>query len=139
MILFNAVVQVFACPDPDRPGVNIDVLKPVRCVAGNDSFPVGLAAVDDDTLGPAMALQCFPKELLRFNPLQESVALDCADARKQGDKVYFEIRSVGQPGKGVIFNRRLVLLDDEEFGRPPRLHFVRTYFFGSHILISFPR
>jgi hypothetical protein len=57
VILLDAIVQVGTLPDPDRlqfaPG---SVLQPVCGIAGQDRFTIGLAAVDDDPLGPTMPL-----------------------------------------------------------------------------------
>jgi hypothetical protein len=55
VILLDAVVQVLALPSTSwfktaaRP-----ILKAFYGVTGNDRFPVGLAAVDNDALRPAM-------------------------------------------------------------------------------------
>jgi hypothetical protein len=54
VILFDAVVQVLALPDADRlqPAIRM-VLQAVRRVTRQDGFPVGLAPVHDNALGPA--------------------------------------------------------------------------------------
>jgi hypothetical protein len=66
MILLDPVVEVFTRPNPDwlqpTPGA---ILQAICRIAGNDRLPVGLAAVDDDTMRPAMVLQRLPEEVLR--------------------------------------------------------------------------
>ena len=58
VILLNAIVEVSTLSDADRlefpPG---SVLQPVCHIAAQDRFTVGLAAVDDDPLGPTMLLE----------------------------------------------------------------------------------
>lgn len=65
VVLLDPVVQVSTFPDRDRfqpaPGT---ILQSICRVAGSDGFVIGLAAVDDDAIGPAMALQGFPEEAL---------------------------------------------------------------------------
>lgn len=56
VILFNPVIQIWTFPDRDRlqfaPGA---ILQAICRVAGNDSFTIGLTAVDDDTIWSPMA------------------------------------------------------------------------------------
>jgi hypothetical protein len=75
MILLDAVVQVGTLPDPDwlqfapRP-----ILEPVCGIAGQNGFPVRLAAVNHDPLGPAVPLQRSGEEALcgsQIAPLAE--------------------------------------------------------------------
>lgn len=65
MILLDAVIEVLALADADRlrpaPGA---ILQSTCGIAGNDGFPVGLTAVDDDAIGTAMACQRFCEETL---------------------------------------------------------------------------
>ena len=63
MVLFNAVVEVGTLPDLDRIRLaSLLILEPICHVTGQDRFPVGLVAVDDDPLGPAMPLECLAQE-----------------------------------------------------------------------------
>jgi hypothetical protein len=43
------------------------VLQPALGITRQDGFPIGLAAVDDDPLGPAMPLERLAQELLGSN------------------------------------------------------------------------
>lgn len=65
MILLDTVVEVSALADANplrsAPGA---IPQSVVGIAGDDRFAVGLAAVDDDPLGPAMAFKRFPEEPL---------------------------------------------------------------------------
>lgn len=65
MILLDAVIEILALADADRlqpaPGA---ILQSTCGIAGNDGFPVGLTAVDDDEIGTAMACQRFCEEML---------------------------------------------------------------------------
>lgn len=65
IILLDAIVQVSTFPDCDRlqpvPGA---FLQAICRVAGHDRLVVGLAAVDDDAIGTAMAVQRLAEEAL---------------------------------------------------------------------------
>lgn len=65
MILFDAIVEIPALVDSDRlqssPG---SIPRAIFKIARSDGLVVGLAAVDDNTLRPAMALQGFRKKRL---------------------------------------------------------------------------
>jgi hypothetical protein len=55
MVLLDAVVQILTLSDADgfKPAAR-SILKAADGVAGNDRFPVGLAAVDNNAFRPAM-------------------------------------------------------------------------------------
>ena len=56
VVLFNPIIEVLALPDADRLQWSSRLVsKPALAIAGNDCFPVRLAAVDDDALRSAMA------------------------------------------------------------------------------------
>jgi len=58
MILFDAVVEVFAAPDMDQPQSSArPIQQSVLGVTGDNRLPVRLTAVDDDALRAAMARQ----------------------------------------------------------------------------------
>ena len=58
VILLDAVIEVLALPDPDRLQLAPrSVLQPALGITRQDSLPIGLAAIDDDPLGPAMPLE----------------------------------------------------------------------------------
>ena len=63
MALVKYIRQILALPDANglktaaRP-----ILKPVYGVTGNDRFPAGLAAVDDDALRPVMSGESLSEE-----------------------------------------------------------------------------
>lgn len=63
MILLDAVVEATALADANpfrsAPGT---IPQPVVGIAGDNRFAVGLAAVDDDPLGPAMAFKRIPEK-----------------------------------------------------------------------------
>ncbi len=64
-VLLDAIVQVLALADSDRlHSAPAAILQLICRVTGNDCLKIGLAAVDDDALGPTMALQRFPEEAL---------------------------------------------------------------------------
>jgi hypothetical protein len=57
MVLLNEIIQIGALPDPDRLQLSSrPILKSICRVAGQDRLAIGLAAVDDDALRPAMPL-----------------------------------------------------------------------------------
>jgi len=65
MILLNAIVEIGALSNPDRPHLAPrSILESVCSVAGHESLPVGLATVNDDLLGPATALECLAQDPL---------------------------------------------------------------------------
>jgi hypothetical protein len=65
MIQFNAVVEILALADSDRPQCSSRwISQAVFKIAGSDGVVIGLAAVDDDTFRPAMTLQDLPQEAL---------------------------------------------------------------------------
>ena len=66
MTLVKYIRQVLTFPDRNRLQLTPGTILQAMCrVAGNDRLPVGLAAVDDDTIRSAMALQRLPEEALR--------------------------------------------------------------------------
>src|SRR3712207_894300 len=87
MILLNAIVQVGTSPDQDRLQLaSRPILNSICRVAGQDRLAIGLAAVNDDALGPAMPLEGLTQEPLggcqispfakpKFNRI--AVAVDC--------------------------------------------------------------
>jgi hypothetical protein len=65
MVLLNPIVEVGALPDAN--GLQItsrSFLEPVYGIAGQDRFAIGLTAVDDDPLGPAVPLERLAQEPL---------------------------------------------------------------------------
>ena len=65
MVLLDAVVEVAVSADLDPPQPTPRAIPQSICrIAGNDGFPVGLAAIDDDAIGTAVARQCFCEEAL---------------------------------------------------------------------------
>jgi ABC-type proline/glycine betaine transport system permease subunit len=84
MVLLDSVVQILALADSDRlQSAPAAILQLICCVAGNDRLMVGLAAVDDDTIGTLMALERFPEETLgrRQIPMFAEIEFDrVADA-----------------------------------------------------------
>src|SRR5690606_17360386 len=65
MVLLNPVVQVLILADFDRlQPASGAILQAICGVTGNDSFVVSLATIDDDAVGPAMALQRLSEEAL---------------------------------------------------------------------------
>ena len=66
MVLLDAIVEIGTLSDADRLQLSPrSTLKPVCRITGQDSFPVRLAAVDDDPLGSAVPLKCLAQEPLR--------------------------------------------------------------------------
>lgn len=65
MVLLDPIIQVFTLTDFDRlqPAPRT-ILQAICGVTGNDSFVVGLATIDDDAVGPAMACQRVSEEPL---------------------------------------------------------------------------
>ncbi len=65
VVLLDPVVQVSTFPDRDRfQPASGTILQSICHIAGSDGFVIGLAAVDDDAIGPAEAVQRFPEEAL---------------------------------------------------------------------------
>jgi hypothetical protein len=65
MVLLNPIIEVGALPDAN--GFQItsrSFLEPVYGIPGQDRFAIGLTAVDDNPLGPAMALESLAEEAL---------------------------------------------------------------------------
>lgn len=59
MVLFDPIIEVLALADADRFQCSPRPTPQAALgIARGDRFPVGLAAVDDDTIGSIMALQC---------------------------------------------------------------------------------
>ncbi len=59
MVLLNTIVQISTLPDAN--GLQItpcSVPEPVCGITGQDRLAIGLATIDHDALGPAMALKC---------------------------------------------------------------------------------
>jgi hypothetical protein len=75
VILLDAVVEILTLPDPDRlEPASWPVLQPALGITRQDGFPVGLAAVDDNPLGPAVPLERLAQEPLgrsQIAPLAE--------------------------------------------------------------------
>jgi len=90
VVLLDLVVEVLASPDADRfRGTPRAIPQPAFTVAGDDCLAIRLAAVNDDVLGPAMALQRLFQEALRrpqitmfAEPELDRVA-DAVDGSKQ--------------------------------------------------------
>ena len=63
MVLLDAIIEVGTLPDPDRLQLaSRPILEPTCRSAGQNGFPVGLAAVDDDPLRTAVVLQRLAQE-----------------------------------------------------------------------------
>jgi hypothetical protein len=72
MILFNTVVELLALPDPDRlEPASWTVLRPALGITRQDGFTIGLTAVDDDPLRPAVPLQRLAQKALSSNEIPQ--------------------------------------------------------------------
>src|SRR6478735_12026711 len=65
MILLNPIIEVGALADANGFQItSCSVFEPVYCVARQDRFTVGLAAINHDPLGRAVALERLPQKPL---------------------------------------------------------------------------
>lgn len=65
MILLDPVVQIFAVADQDRgPGSRSPGCQAMRRITLDNGFPIGLAAVNDDAIRPAVASESLSDEAL---------------------------------------------------------------------------
>lgn len=65
VVLLDAVVQILALANADRPGSASGAISPPALdIAGDDRFAIGLTAIDDDTLGPTMSRDRLAQEAL---------------------------------------------------------------------------
>ena len=79
VVLFDPVIQVLTLANPDRlqpaPGA---ILQAVCGVARNDRLQIGLAAIDDDPVGPAVTCQRGSEEPLgRWQVTLSEPEFDC--------------------------------------------------------------
>lgn len=66
MVLVKYIRKVFAASAADRfQRSRRSVFKLALCITGDDSLPIGLAAVDDNTIGAVMTGQSLAHEALR--------------------------------------------------------------------------